>query len=104
MDQSFVQSMISIGIVSTKEQETVWDIVKRCKHVGGTVGAAVGAATATAGSVVVPGVGALPGWFAGALAGYAYGTFACTLANVTFREQLQRLAKGQPLLETNNAR
>ena len=95
MDQKFIKQMMELGIMSYREQETLWSIAKRCAKTSGLpLGVAVGAATAGVGAVVVPGIGSVPGYVAGALAGMVSGTFSCTLANATLKDQLKKLAQG----------
>lgn len=96
MDNSFVVELLKIGIVSYKEQETLFQIAKRCAKTTGVPMAGAGALMGIkAGSVVVPGVGTLAGPVAGALAGLFAGTFSCTMLNVSVRDELKKLAKSQ---------
>jgi hypothetical protein len=90
--QDFRSSLLQLGIVSYRDQETLWDIAKRCAR---TTGVPMGGAGAVmglkAGAVTIPGVGAVPGAVAGFLAGLAAGTAACTAANVSHRGELRKL-------------
>jgi len=102
MEQRFVREMMSLGIVSIKEQESLWNIATRCAKTTGVPMAGVGGlALAGAGSVTVPLVGAIPGYLAGALAGLISGTVSCTMLNVAVRRELQALAKS--LVETSSS-
>jgi hypothetical protein len=88
--QELIESLMSIGIVSYKEQETVWEMAKRCRD---TVGLSSAAAGALLGTHIIPGVGTLGG--AAALALVNIG--ACTAVNFGYHEseEIKRLAKGE---------
>jgi hypothetical protein len=96
MDQNFVHQMLQLGILSYKEQETLWQIAKRC---AGTAGISMGGAGALmglkAGTVTVPGVGTVSGAVAGFLAGLTAGTASCVMLNQTYKNELRKLASGQ---------
>jgi hypothetical protein len=95
LDQKFVAEMLQLGILSFPEQETLWSIAQRCARTAGIPMAGFGfVALANVGTVMVPGVGALPGAVAGALAGLAGGTISCVMLNTTMRDQLRQLARG----------
>ena len=88
----FRREMIKYGIVSFKDQDSVFSIAQKCAaQVGLPLGVAIGAATSGAGAVVVPGIGSIPAGLAGFLAGLATGTAACTALNLTYRDQLRAL-------------
>lgn len=90
--QEFQQKLLkTAGILSYDETETLYDIAKRCSRLGVAMGAGVGYASAGAGAVVVPGVGAVPGYLVGFLAGMATGTAACVAVNLKFRDELKGL-------------
>ena len=96
MDQKFTQELIKIGIISYKEQETLFQIAKRCASTTGIPMAGAGALIGLkAGTVTVPGIGTMAGSVAGALAGLLGGTISCTMLNVGMRQQLQSLARGE---------
>lgn len=95
MNDEFVGQLMSIGIVSYREQETIWHVAQRCaRSTGVSVAGAGVVAGAAAGSVTVPGVGAVPGALAGFLAGLVGGTAMCTIANASLRAQRRDLARG----------
>lgn len=87
MTKSFQREMISIGILSYKEQETLWDIGKRCSRTLGVVTAGTGAVMGSAGFV--------PGALAGFLGGLVVGTATCTALNVTYRKQVRQFLDEQ---------
>lgn len=94
MQQNFIEQLCAIGIVQYHEQETLWRMAKRCARTLGAVGAGSGVVWgASAGSVVVPGFGAIPGSAAGALVGFLSGTLGCVAVNAATRAELQSLAK-----------
>ncbi len=96
MDQKFVGEMLKLGILSHKEQETLWQVAKRCAGTAGISMGGVGAvAGLKAGTVTVPGVGTISGALAGFLAGLAAGTTSCVMLNHTFKDELKKLAAGQ---------
>ncbi len=96
MDNKFVMQLMQIGIVSYKEQETLFQIAKRCAGTTGMASAGAGALIGLkAGSVVVPGVGTVAGPIAGALGGMIAGTLSCTMLNAGLKEQLKKLARGE---------
>jgi hypothetical protein len=96
MDQKFIQELIKIGIISYKEQETLFQIAKRCAATTGMPMAGAGALIGLkAGSITVPGIGTIAGPVAGALAGMISGTVSCTMLNAGMRKELQGLARGQ---------
>ena len=96
MDQKFIQEMLKIGILSYKEQETLFQIAKRCATTAGVPMAGAGALYGMGmGTVTIPGVGTIAGSVAGALAGMLSGTISCTMLNVGVRKELQGLARGE---------
>ena len=66
------------------EAATLKAVLKHCSKVGTALGAGAGVATAGAGSIIVPGVGAVPGWLVGFAAGFVSGTAMCTMAHRGF--------------------
>ena len=92
----FRKQMLGMGIVSYTQQDTLWDIGKRCARSGGIVTAGgVAALGAGAGAVTVPGIGSVPGAVAGMLAGMVMGTGACMAVNVRHRNALRQLLDEQ---------
>lgn len=80
---NFKRELLKIGIVSYKEQETLYQIAKRCTKMGipmAGAGAIVGSS--------LPGLGTA----AGALAGMLAGTLSCTMLNASMRAELRKLA------------
>jgi len=92
MDQRFAKELISIGILSFKEQEKLWQIAKRCASSTGIPAAGAGALWGLKMGTPIPGVGTVTGPVAGALAGLVYGTVSCTMLNVTMKQELKKLA------------
>lgn len=91
----FLAVMMEMGIVSYREQESLWDISKRCaKTVGVTTGAGTAILGAGGGAVVIPVVGSVPGYIAGFLAGMTTGTASCVALNYAYRDELRQLAQG----------
>ena len=67
---AFARQLQTIGIISYREQETLWNIAQRCAKTTGVPLAGMGlAAGAKAGAVMIPGIGLVPGAIATALAG-----------------------------------
>ncbi len=96
MDQKFVKELMSIGIISYREQETLWELGKRCAVTTGLPLAGAGAlAGMNMGTVTVPGVGTITGSIAGALAGLVAGTLMCYSLNNSMKIELRKLANGQ---------
>jgi|GEM_PF-2241780 len=99
----FMKDMMKIGIISYDEQETLWQIARRCARTTGvTVAVPAALAGAAMGSVTVPGVGAVPGVVAGALAGFFSGTTQCVMTNSMFRAQLRLLIGGYNASKTES--
>lgn len=64
----------------------LWNTAKQCfKMAGIPMGTGIGYMTAGAGSVTIPGIGAIPGWVAGFLAGAISGTVMCTIAKAPLK-------------------
>lgn len=88
----FRQQMLAMGIISYREHESLWSIARRC---AGTMGVPMGGAGlvmgAGAGTVTIPGVGAVPGAVAGFLAGFVAGTVTCSGLNLSYRDELRKL-------------
>jgi hypothetical protein len=96
MDEKFVNTLMAIGIISYREQETVWQIAKRCAMTSGVPMAGAGALMgAKMGTITIPGYGTIAGSVAGALAGLFSGTVTCTMVNVSMRKELKKLAIGE---------
>jgi hypothetical protein len=92
MTQDFRRELLVLGIIRYDEHETLWKIAKRCAGQAGVpMGGGLAVAAAGAGAVVIPGVGAIPGYLAGFLAGLAGGSMACTAANLRYRNELRQL-------------
>lgn len=92
MTPEFQREILSLGIISYQEQETLWDIATKCARMAGVPMAGAGFVIgAAAGTVTVPGIGAVPGALFGLLSGLATGTAICTAANVAHRDQLRAL-------------
>ncbi|WP_205749010.1 hypothetical protein [Frigidibacter oleivorans] len=69
-----------LGLEQT-EARTLAAIIRHCALKGGIpLGGAGAVGMAGAGTVVIPVVGAVPGWLAGFAAGFVGGTLMCTLA------------------------
>ena len=93
LTEQFQRDLMSIGIVSYREQETLWDIAQRCARTVGVPLAGTGFLIGTQiGTVVIPGVGTVAGEIAGTLAGLAGGTIMCVTVNESLRSQLRALA------------
>ncbi len=88
--------MVSMGIVSTQEQETLWEMAKRCaKTIGGPSAVAFAIMGSKAGSIVVPGIGTVSGAVVAALGGLMTGTMSCMMVNYAVQDELRRLARGK---------
>jgi len=94
--KDFRKELMAIGIVSFSDQETLLDIARRCAYTTGIpLGGTFGTVGAAAGMLAVPGVGEVPGWAVGFLAGLLTGTLTCTSLNDSARRQLKDLAEGR---------
>jgi hypothetical protein len=97
MSKEFISEIMKLGVISHSEQDTVWQIAKKCvKQIGIPAGAGGLVIGAKAGSVSIPlGPIAAPivmsGAMAGFLAGLAGGTISCTIMNTALRPQLRKL-------------
>ena len=92
----FRREMLKLGIISYREQDTVWDIAKKCARTIGVPAAGAGLVMGSgAGAVTVPGIGAVPGALFGLLAGFGAGTLGCTAVNVRYRNDLRKLLDEQ---------
>ncbi|MFD2727194.1 hypothetical protein [Hyunsoonleella rubra] len=106
MPYSFVSEMAKLGVISYSEQDTIWQIAKKCakKH-GMAVGAAGALMGMKAGSVTIPlgpigGAITMSGAVAGFLAGLAGGTLACTVVMESQRKEIHKLieaTRGKPI-------
>lgn len=77
---------------SPSKVKFLWNTAKHCyKTLGIPMGVATGLATAGAGSVAIPGVGAVPGWVAGFLAGAVSGTTMCTIAKAPLKPMIDSI-------------
>jgi hypothetical protein len=95
VDHQFRRELMSIGILSFREQDTLWNIAGRCAKTAGVPLAGAGLVLGTQiGKVTIPGVGAVPGAVAGALAGLFSGTVSCVMLNTSLRSQLRALVNG----------
>lgn len=88
----FQAEMLKLGVVSSEETETLWEISKRCTRFGIPLAGAGAAMMGKAGTVLIPGVGTVSGALAGALAGFVSGTASCVMLNVAYRRELRNLA------------
>ncbi len=75
--------MLRNGVkISDADMYRLYEVAKNCSRTLGMKFAAGGAAAGTmAGSMTIPGVGAVPGYLVGAAAGWIGGTAVCTLQN-----------------------
>jgi hypothetical protein len=95
--QEFVAEIVKFGVISYSDQQSVWQVAKKCAKQIGVPAAAGGALIGMkAGSVTIPlgplgGAITLTGAAAGFLAGLFGGTISCTAANTMFRPQLHKL-------------
>lgn len=92
----FAESMKRLGVDITaynaNDKMYLLKVAKLCaKQAGIPVGAAIGIATAGAGSVTLPVVGAVPGYVAGFLAGFVGGMAACIIARVGMKRDLDKI-------------
>lgn len=98
-DNNFNQfnlQLMQLGIIAYKEQETLRQIALRCAKTAGVPMAGAGALIGlNAGTVMLPGIGSVAGPVAGALAGMLSGTLSCTMLNVSMRESLKKIARGE---------
>ena len=93
--KDFVQNVMRIGVLSYREQETLWQIAQRCATTTGVTAAApLAMLGAQMGSVAIPGLGTVAGPVVGALAGLFYGTVSCTMLNMSAQNELKKLAQG----------
>jgi hypothetical protein len=100
--RNFSKELLKIGIMSYDEHETLWKIAKRCARTTGiTVAIPTAMAGAAMGSISIPGVGAVPGVVAGALAGFVGGTTQCVTTNSLFKTQLRLLISGYNSNQSN---
>ena len=90
--RDFREQLLRLGIISYRDQETLWGIAKRCATTTGMPLAGAGLVMGVkAGTVTVPGVGTMSGALAGFLAGLVAGTAMCTAANLAHRDELRKL-------------
>jgi len=93
IDEKFLTELRSMGIVSYREQETLFDIAKRCAATVGVPAAGGGAVAAAAiGGPISVGTLTIPAALAGALAGLFGGTFSCVMLNESMKQELRDLA------------
>lgn len=72
----------------------LFSVAKQCaKTFGVASGLTAGTMMAGAGSVTIPGVGAVPGYVAGFLAGMVGGTAICTLQRASMKPGLDQLLR-----------
>lgn len=94
IDENFIRQLRSIGIIKHREQETLYDIAKRCAATVGLSAAGGGAVLAASiSSPVSLGTMTVPATLAGALAGLFAGTLSCVMLNEGLKEELKALAK-----------
>ena len=92
MPADFRQQLMSMGIVRYDQHQTLWSVAKHCARTMGVPGAGgLAVLGAGAGSVTVPVLGAVPGYVAGMLAGFAMGTGSCMAVNLRYERELKQL-------------
>jgi uncharacterized membrane protein len=93
-DAGFIRELMTIGIVSYREQETLWKISERCaKETGSPMAVAGFIWGLDVGTVTLPVIGTISGAAAGALAGLFSGTVSCVMLNYSVRNELRSLAR-----------
>jgi hypothetical protein len=93
---TFTREMMSLGILSYREQETLWQLARRCAAtVGIPMAGSLSLLGTKMGTVTLPGVGTVSGAVAGALAGMAAGTTVCMGLNASVKSELRALARGR---------
>lgn len=80
-DQLSPEALAELLNLRSSEAETMGAVLRHCAEFGVALGGGAAVVTAGAGTIIVPGLGAVPGWLAGFAAGWASGTLACTMAN-----------------------
>lgn len=80
--RSFQREIVKLGSYSYDEQQSIFDLAKRCAR---TTGLSLGAAGAVGTAALGPGAAV------GFLAGLATGTAACTAGSLLYREQIKQL-------------
>ncbi|MVM40662.1 hypothetical protein GO730_28255 [Spirosoma sp. HMF3257] len=91
----FIREVMAAGVLSYREQQTLWQIAKRCAATTGITAAAPLALLGTQiGSIAIPGFGTITGPVMGALAGMIYGTVSCSMLNLSAQAELRKLAQG----------
>ncbi len=80
--RSFQKEIVKLGFYSYDEQQSIFDLAKRCAR---TSGLALGGAGAIGTAALGPGAAV------GFLAGMATGTAACTAGSLLYREQIKQL-------------
>lgn len=86
--------MLRNGVKGVSDEDLVllWRVAKDCSRTMGMQFAAGGAAAgAAAGSMTIPGIGAVPGWLVGAAAGWVGGTAVCTVQIAPVHVAVDRL-------------
>jgi len=91
-NQNFRREMLRYGVISHREQDTLWSIAKKCAVTTGIpMGAAGFLMGASGGTVAVPGIGTVSVGLVGFLGGLATGTAMCTAVNLGLKEELRNL-------------
>jgi hypothetical protein len=92
MTRDFRRQMLAMGIVRYDEHETLWSAARHCaRKMGVPMAGGLAVVGAGAGSVTLPVLGAVPGYVAGMLAGFAIGTGSCMAVNLRYKNDLKRL-------------
>lgn len=92
---AFRRRLLDLGLSYRDDDLSyLWEVAKRCaKTSGASLGAAAGLMSAGAGAVAVPGVGAVPAWILGFLAGAATGTVTCTVVHGSLKRELDKIVR-----------
>ncbi|MGN3974613.1 hypothetical protein [Tsuneonella sp. SYSU-LHT278] len=80
--RAFQREIVKLGFYSYDEQQSIFDLAKRCAR---TTGLSLGGAGAVGTAALGPGAAV------GFLAGLATGTAACTAGSLLYREQIKQL-------------
>jgi hypothetical protein len=91
--KNFQRELLRAGYDYDENEVTyLWNVAKRCALTAGVpMGATAGVMTAGAGMVSIPVVGAVPGWFVGALSGFVAGTAVCTFSKSGYKRVFDQL-------------
>lgn len=96
--ERFQEKLLRLGFdYRPDEIAYLFEVAKSCARLSGLpLGAAMGAATAGVGSVIVPGIGSVPGWLVGVMAGFFSGTIMCTVFKGSIKTELDKLVRSAP--------